>query len=135
MRHIRTIALSTALIIFGGTAAIAAPVCYTSYGGTKPNKLYLYFPAASDPSYPSFGIPSSTPPTSPAHAFNIADLPNYAAIGGAATAAALRDGIYDAVADTYCEFNVEVIQTTTAPPTTFPNRNTVPSPRTTRPLL
>jgi hypothetical protein len=125
--HIRTTVLSAALVMFGVTAATGAPVCYTSYGGTKPNKLYLYFPAASDTTYPEFGttLTPPLPPTSPAHAFNIADLPNYAAIGGAATAAALRDGIYDAVADTYCEFNVEVIQTTTAPPTTFPNRNTV----------
>jgi hypothetical protein len=121
----RATALGAALIISSGMAAIAAPVCYTSYGGTKPYKLYLYFPAVSDPSFPEFGIPGSTPSTSPAHPFNIADLPNYAAIGGSATATALRDGIYDAVADTYCEFNVEVIQTTTAPPTTFPDRNTV----------
>jgi hypothetical protein len=52
------------------------------------------------------------------------DLPNYAAITGA-TAAALRDAIYDAVADTYCEFNVEVIQTPTAPTTAAAARNTV----------
>jgi hypothetical protein len=126
MRHIRTTALSAALVMLSGMAATAAPQCYTSYGGTKPNKLYLYFPAASDPTYPQFGGGSTgAPPTSPAHAFNIADLPNYAAIGGTATAAALMSGIYDVVADDYCEFNVEVIQTTTAPPATFPRRNTV----------
>ena len=126
MRSLRTIALGAVLVVFSGLAATAAPHCYTSYGGTKPYKLYLYFPAASDATYPNFGGPAiGTPPTSPAHAFNIADLTNYAAIGGAATAAALQSGIYDDVADTYCEFNVEVLQTTTAPPATFPNRNTV----------
>jgi hypothetical protein len=125
MRHIRTTAFSAALVMLSGMAATAAPQCYTSYGGTKPYKLYLYFPAATDSTYPEFGTPIGAPPTHPAHAFNIADLTNYAAIGGAATAAALRDGVYDVVADDYCEFNVEVIQTTTAPPATFPNRNTV----------
>jgi hypothetical protein len=125
MRNIRTTAFSATLVIFSGTTAIAAPQCYTSYGGTKPNKLYLYFPAASDPGYPEFGTPSGVPATSPAHAFNIADLPNYTAIVPAPTAADLQNGIYDAVADDYCEFNVEVIKTTTAPPTTSANRNTV----------
>jgi hypothetical protein len=106
--------------MLGATAAIAAPQCYTSYGGTKPNKLYLYFPPASDPSYPEFGTPIGAPATSPAHAFNTADLTSYTG-----TAADLRNGIYDVVADDYCEFNVQVIQTTTAPPATFPNRNTI----------
>ena len=125
MHRFRTIVLSTMLAVFAGAVPAVAQHCYTSYGGTKPNKLYLYFPAASDATYPEFGIAVGVPATSPAHAFNIADLTNYAAIGGTATAAALRDGIFTVVADTYCEFNVQVIQTTTAPPTTFPNRNTV----------
>jgi hypothetical protein len=126
MRIFGTTALGAVLVALSGMAAAAAPQCYTSYGGTKPYKLYLYFPTASDASYPNFGGPSiGTPATSPAHAFDIADLTNYAAIGGSATVAALRDRIYDVVADTYCEFNVEVIETTTAPPATFPNRNTV----------
>src|SRR6267143_1787348 len=111
MRDLRTVSAAAALIMMGATTAIAAPQCYTSYGGTKPNKLYLYFPAASDPSYPEFGTPSGVLPTQPAHAFNIADLPNYTAIVPAPTAAALMDGIYDVVADDYCEFNVEVIKT------------------------
>jgi len=120
MRDLRTVSAAAALIMMGATAASAAPQCYTSYGGTKPNKLYLYFPPASDPGYPEFGTAIGLPPTSPAHAFNIADLTSYTG-----SAADLRNGIYDAVADTYCEFNVQVIQTTTAPPATFPNRNTV----------
>lgn len=108
--------------IMAMTAANAAPHCYTSYGGTKPNKLYLYFPTAADATYPEFGTTAvpPTPPTSPAHAFNIADLTSYTG-----TAAQLRDAVYDVVADDYCEFNVEVLQTTTAPPTTFARRNTV----------
>jgi hypothetical protein len=110
----------TILSIFIATSAMAAPQCYVSYGGTKPNKLYLYFPTADDSSYPEFGITGSTPPTSPAHAFNISDLTSYTG-----TVDDLRNAIYDVVADDYCEFNVEVIQTTTVPPTTFPRRNTV----------
>jgi hypothetical protein len=113
-------AILTAALASAAAPALAAPVCYTSYGGTKPNKLYLYFPTASDPSYPEFGTPLGLPPTSPGHPFNIADLSSYTG-----TAAALEDRIYDVVADDYCEFNVEVIKTTTAPPTTFPRRNTV----------
>lgn len=120
MHYIRTAVLCIALVMLGGMAAIAAPQCYTSYGGVKPNKLYLYFPTADDATYPEFGISGSTPNTSPAHAFNVADLTSYTG-----TAADLRNAVYDVVADDYCEFNVEVIQTTTAPPATFPNRNTV----------
>ena len=118
MLQVRTAALAAALILSAGTAALAAPTCYVSYGGVKPNKLYLYFPTASDPAYPEFGVPLGLPPTSPAHAFNIADLPNYTG-----TVDQLRNAVYDAVADTYCEFNVEVIQTTTAPPATSASRN------------
>src|SRR6202000_1297957 len=92
--------LSLALATFAATSALAAPQCYTRYGGTKPNKLYLYFPTASDPSYPEFA--AGTPNTSPAHAFNIADLPNFTAISPPVTAAQLQSAIYDVVADDYC---------------------------------
>jgi hypothetical protein len=120
MRHTRIVALFAALIALSEVGAVAAPHCYTSYGGVKPNKLYLYFPLVDDASYPEFGTPLGTPPTRPAHAFNIADLTSYTG-----TVGALRNGVYDVVADDYCEFNVEVIVTTTAPPNTFPRRNTV----------
>lgn len=125
MRHAGKTAFSLALATLGATSAMAAPQCYTSYGGTKPNKLYLYFPTAADSSYPEFGTAVGVPPTSPAHAFNIADLPSFTAISPPVSAADLQSAIYDVVADDYCEFNVEVIKTTTAPPTTFPRRNTV----------
>src|ERR1041385_1764124 len=110
----------TVLTLAMGSAAWAAPHCYTSYGGGKPNKLYLYFPAVADPTYPEVGTINGGPPTQPAHAFNIADLPSYTG-----NTADLENAVYDAVADDYCEFNVEVIKTTTAPPTTFARRNTV----------
>jgi len=120
MQRIQTGIATAVLVLVGGTAAIAAPQCYVSYGGVKPNKLYLYFPTASDATYPEFGTAIGAPATSPAHAFTVTDLTSYTG-----TAADLRNAIYDVVADDYCEFNVEVIQTTTAPPTTSANRNTV----------
>src|ERR1700704_2548887 len=97
MRDLRTASAAAALIMMGATAASAAPQCYTSYGGTKPNKLYLYFPPASDPGYPEFGTTIGLPPTSPAHAFNIADLTSYTGSAGG-----LGKGIYYAGAGTYC---------------------------------
>jgi Peptidase M66 len=97
--------------------ATAAPACPISYGtadNAKPNKLYLYFPTVADATFPQFGM------TSPLAAFNVANLTSYTG-----TAAALRDAVTDVVADDYCEFDVQVRQTTTAPPTTFARRNTV----------
>jgi len=126
MRY-RLIFLLTAAVLSGAPAAWAVPSCHISYGtagSAKPNKLYLYFPTTDDATYPEFGTSLGLPPTSPAHAFNIAELPNYAAIPGA-TVGALRDAIFDVVTDDYCEFNVEVIQTTTAPATAAARRNTV----------
>ena len=120
MKFKRSIVLASLLVVAASISSVAAPHCYTSYGGTKPNKLYLYFPAVADPSYPEFGTPLGLPATSPAHEFNVADLTSYTG-----TASDLENAIYDVVADTYCEFNVEVIQTTTAPPATFSRRNTV----------
>ena len=118
MHRINSTILILGALLFTMSAS-AAPQCYTSYGGVKPNKLYLYFPPAADSTYPEFGG-NGVPNTSPAHAFNIADLANYTG-----TADALQSAVYDVVADDYCEFNVEIIKTTTAPPTTFARRNTV----------
>ncbi len=98
--------------------AVAAPTCPISYGGAddqKPNKLYLYFPGADDASYPNFGAN-----TSPAHRFDVTELPNYTG-----TVGDLRNAVTDVASDDYCEFNVQVRQTTTGPPTTFVRRNTV----------
>src|SRR5260221_6715283 len=98
MRSIRVMALTATLIAVAGSVPAVAQHCYTSYGGTKPNKLYLYFPAASDATYPEFGTGIGVPATSPAHAVSIADLTDYGAISGAATAPAVPDGILHAVA-------------------------------------
>ena len=102
------------------TSAAAAPACPVSYGAAdnaKPNKLYLYFPSASDATFPEFS--TNSVPTSPIQ-FNPALLTSYTG-----TADQLRNAIFDVVSDDYCEFNVQVRQTQTAPPATFARRNTV----------
>lgn len=113
-------ACSVGALLALAPAAVAAPACPISYGATddaKPNKLYLYFPAAADTTYPEFSTNAN--PTSNPH-FNPALLTSYTG-----TADQLRNATFDVVADDYCEFNVQVRQTQTAPPTTFARRNTV----------
>lgn len=110
---------SIGLAIAGGSA-IATPSCPIELGtieDAKPNKLYLYFPAADDAAYPEFGNGNVT---SPARAFDITALGAYTG-----NAVDLQNAISDVVVDDYCEFNVKVLTTTTAPPTTFPRRSTV----------
>lgn len=106
----------------GGTLALATPACndlgYNNVPHAKPNKLYLYFPPADDSTYLEFGVSGLA--TSPAHRFNVAELTSYTG-----TAAALQSAVFDVVTDDYCEFNVEVIQVTSSPPTTAARRNTV----------
>jgi hypothetical protein len=105
--------LVLALIVafsLGATSAGAAPTCPLSYGTTdaaKSHKLFLYFPTADDATFPGNFVGES-----PARRFDVADL--NPAIG---TTAALRDHIHDVVVDDFCEFNVQVLQTTTNPET------------------
>ena len=74
----------------------------------KGNKIFLYFPTTADNTYPEHGITSVN--TSPLAAFDVSDLD--ATIG---TTDALRNRIFQMVTNEYCEFNVEVVQTTTMP--------------------
>lgn len=108
-------------LLAGAAPASAASTCPISYGAAddaKPNKLYLYFPSVADAAFPEFGFGSLV--TSPAAAFDTSALSSYTG-----TPDALRSAVTDVVKDDYCEFNVQVRQTTTAPPATFPRRNTV----------
>ncbi|HEX5380221.1 MAG TPA: M66 family metalloprotease [Phenylobacterium sp.] len=122
MIHARTLFLAGSVLALVAGAAQATPTCthlgYGAASSAKPNKLYLYFLAADDATYPEFGVDGLI--TSPAHRFDVTELGSYSG-----TAAALRGGVFDVVTDDYCEFNVEVISTTTAPPATFARRNTV----------
>jgi len=89
---------------------LRAQTCPLSYGSTdsaKSHKLFLYFPTADDATFPSYDTN-----VSPARTFDVAGL--NPAIG---TTAALRDRIRDVVVDDYCEFNVQVLETTTNPAT------------------
>ena len=80
----------------------------------KTNRLFLYFPTTTDATFGDveFGAGSgnSLVTTRPLNPFNVSDLD--ASIG---TTAQLRDRIFQVVTEDYCEFNVEVIQTTTNP--------------------
>jgi hypothetical protein len=114
-------ALAPVLTIASAQSAGAAATCPISYGmhdDAKPNKLFLYFPTMADAAFPEFAVTSA--PTSPAEPFDAADLITYTG-----TTADLRDAVTDVVVDDYCEFNVQVRQTTTAPSTTFTRRNEV----------
>ena len=108
------------LLLLSWTSAYSqtCPISYGSLDSAKPNKVYLYFPAANDSGFPEFGVGGLV--TSPAHRFDITELGSYTG-----TAADLRDAIFGVVTNSYCEFNVQVLQTTTTPPTTFARRNVV----------
>ncbi|MCK5260916.1 MAG: hypothetical protein KAJ44_01915 [Thermoplasmatales archaeon] len=73
----------------------------------KGNTLYLYFPTTSDSSFPSTDFDSDA---SPAEPFDVSDLDS-----GIGTTEQLRQTIFEMITEDYCEFNVEVIRTTTAP--------------------
>jgi hypothetical protein len=107
---IRRCAAAALLVLCAGLAAgavQAAPACPLSYGATdsaKSFKLYIYMPTADDPSYPD-----TYPPANPVIRFDATWLdPTF-------DTAALRDRIRDVVADDYCEFNIQVLATTTSP--------------------
>jgi hypothetical protein len=109
-------------LVLWTSIALAAPTCtdlgYNNVPHAKPNKLYLYFPPADDATYPEFGVDGLV--TSPAHRFDVSELTSYTG-----TAAGLRNAIFDVVTDDYCEFDVEVLQTTTAPSGPATRRNTL----------
>jgi len=77
---------------------------------TKGNTLLLYFPTSSDA---TFEATISAVSTSPLEPFDVADLST-----GIGTTTQLRERIFDVVTEDFCEFNVDVNQTTTAPSTT-----------------
>src|ERR1700681_266609 len=102
----------TALIVAGAIAlavAAGAPAGACPLGATtdaaKSHKLFLYFPAADDLAFPNFGKSQNG-----AKKFDAADLS--AKVG---TTAQLIQRVRDVVRDDYCEFNVQVLTTTTNP--------------------
>jgi predicted acyltransferase (DUF342 family) len=109
-------------------AAPSCPIEVQAIESAKPNKVYLFFPAAQDNGFPESmctvgtatcfaGAPANV---TPVPAFDITQFSDYTG-----TAADLESAISDVVTDDYCEFNVQVFTTTTVAPATFPNRVTV----------
>ena len=94
--------------VFGQTCPTEDP----AIDNAKSHKLFLYFPTAANATFPNFG---SNPNVSPAQPFDVAALAP--SIG---TTAQLIDEIRKVVVDDYCEFNVQVLTTTTNP-ATMPN--------------
>ncbi len=83
-----------------------------SHGATtsaKGNSLFLYFPTSEDSSFESSISGISTSPLEP---FDVDDLD-----AGIGSTADLRDRIIEIVTEDFCEFNVDVNSTTTAPST------------------
>src|SRR4051812_49320860 len=117
-------------LLWSGVADAQAtcPIELQAIEDAKPNKVYLFFPSADDANFPESGCTPgdagcfSDDPTlvTPAKAFDITQLPSYHG-----TAAALQSAVQDVVTDDYCEFNVQVLRTTTVAPTTFGRRITV----------
>jgi hypothetical protein len=90
---------------------VRAQTCPTedpAINAAKNNYLYLYFPTTSDSTFPTF----NTTNVSPLAAFDVSALTT--SIG---TTADLIGAIQNVVADDYCEFNVQVLTTTTNPDT------------------
>jgi hypothetical protein len=114
----RLVAVAGAFVLLAPGSSLAASECPISYGSAdnaKPNKVYLYFPAVADATFPEYGGAGFE--TSPADPFDISQLSGYSG-----TEAALKGRIKDVVTDDFCEFNAQVRQTTTAPPATFARR-------------
>jgi hypothetical protein len=107
--HRQTLALLAALV--GCVFAIAPALGQTcptedpAINSVKSHKLFLYFPTASDASFPAY-----YPNVSPVAPFDVLALSP-----GIGTTAQLIDAIKTVVVDDYCEFDVQVLTTTTNP--------------------
>jgi hypothetical protein len=121
----RAITLASLVLLSILGAALSQPAfaqtCPTedpNIDNAKSNKLFLYFPTTADAAFPSYSAG-----VSPAQPFDAAALS-----AGIGTTAQLSDAIHTVVADNYCEFNVQVLATTTNPATLAsppPRRTTV----------
>jgi len=116
------------IVAMGGSSALAAPACpFTSaaHAEAKANKLYLFFPQETVPTFidpAAFPLQGFDPLASwlPLPKFDTSGLRAYSG-----TAAQLRDAVHDVVTDIYCELDVQVIATVIPPAPTAARRNTV----------
>jgi hypothetical protein len=111
----RPVAILASFCIFvGATSTVSlAQTCPTedpAIDNAKSHKLFFYFPTVADATFPSY--PSAETNVSPVQPFDVAGLDP--SIG---TTAALIDEIKKVGVDDYCEFNVQVLATTTNPAT------------------
>ncbi len=111
--------LSLLLALIFSSNLCAQECSHGAYSSPKGHTVYLYFPTAADNTFPEYGGAYGVS-TSPLNPFNVADLD--ASIG---TTADLRNRILEIVAEDYCEFDVQVIQTTTVPSLALPQWNIV----------
>ena len=119
--------IAVLLLSLGVRAAPSCPVEDPAIRAAARNKLYLYFPTADDAGFPAQTNCTLGTTTCfggitvrPLKAFDISQLSSYTGSVGD-----LRDSVRDVVTDDYCEFNVQVVETTSVPPTTFPRRATI----------
>jgi hypothetical protein len=102
------------IAVIGNSTVLHAQCPLGATWPPKTNRLFLYFPTTADNTFgdAEFGQGSGNPlvRTRPLRPFNVADLDP--AIG---TTDQLRNRVFQIVTEDYCEFNVEVIQTTTNP--------------------
>jgi hypothetical protein len=98
------------LLLFVSANARSQTCSEGSAFSEKHHKIYLYFPAADDATFPEFGTTQGVGPTSPLKKFDVADLD-----AGIGSTDDLINQILNVVADDYCEFDVQVVTTTTKP--------------------
>lgn len=102
-----------AMIVLTGVACLVeivvaqCPVDWSPLTAAK-SKMYLFYPTASDATFPEYY--TAEVETSPADPFNVSDLD-----AGIGTTAQLRDRITNIVKEDYCEFDIEIVATTTLP--------------------
>lgn len=107
---LKTYFVILALVMAPFQVAVSQDCSHGATTSVKGNSLFLYLPTASDSSFESSISGVSTSPLEP---FDVADLDS-----GAGTTAQLRDRIVEIITEDFCEFNVDVNDSTTAPSTT-----------------
>src|SRR3984893_11655990 len=93
--------------------AQTCPTADPAIDDAKSHKLFLYFPTSDDATFPTF--PNHDSKFSPAKLFDVAALSP-----GIGTTSELIEEIGEVVVDDYCEFNVQLMTTSTTP-ATMPN--------------
>jgi hypothetical protein len=99
------VCLLAILALASRAGAQTCPIEDAAILAAKNNYLYLYFPTSADSSFPAYDVN-----VSPVAAFDVSALTS-----GIGTTSQLIGAIKNVVSDDYCEFNVQVVTTTTNP--------------------